>query len=263
ELPISVPENMPHLGTAKVWLHISQVITTFMTICMVAPIISTESRFYGGSQPGPNYTLFVAIISIAIPIILIYFPWMYDRKNKFKKLGKFCLKPRTNMIFTSFYSVLWGTAGIAITVHANNPDHCNFDGEMQENYGNDYTSAWTTQCNLAKAAAGFTWITCLLWVATLICTLIIFWNEKQLIQKNLRTHEMNKQAALGMANDVENGQYQTAHPGYYEEDDAHVNVRPQSLDQARPLNNVSPPPMHEASPFESPYDPPVQPAYYQ
>ncbi|KAF7723484.1 hypothetical protein EC973_001995 [Apophysomyces ossiformis] len=267
ELPVSVPDNMPHVGTAKAWLHVVQVVTTFLTICVVAPIIATENRFYGGSQPGPNWTLVVAIMSIVIPICLVYFPWAYDRQSKFKKLGKFFLKPRTNLIFTSFYSVLWATASISITVHSNNPVHCNFDSALQKKYGDSYMSAWATQCNLAKATAGFAWITCLMWVATLLCTLVIFWSEKQSVRNNLREHEMNKQMALNMQQEEEARQYQSAHKDYYREEESDLGGgRPQSFEQARPLQ-APVPPAHHASPFESPYDPPVgaeqpQQSYY-
>ncbi|KAG0179948.1 hypothetical protein DFQ29_001456 [Apophysomyces sp. BC1021] len=236
ELPVSVPDNMPHVGTAKAWIHVVQV---------------------HGSQPGPNWTLLVAITSIVIPICLVYFPWAYDRQSKFKKLGKFFLKPRTNVIFTSFYSVLWASAGISITVHANNPAHCNFDSALQKDYGDEYMSAWTTQCNLAKATAGFAWITCLMWVATLLCTLIIFWSEKQSVRNNMKEHEMNKQLALNMQQEEDARQYQSAHKSYYNEEESDLGGgRPQSFEQARPLH-APVPPVHHASPFESPYDPPV------
>lgn len=36
-----------------------------------------------------------------------------------------------------------------------------------------------SQCNLAKAAAGFAWLTCLLWLGTLLIALIRSYNEKQ------------------------------------------------------------------------------------
>ncbi|KAI9491922.1 hypothetical protein BDB00DRAFT_766313 [Zychaea mexicana] len=193
---------MPHLSTVKVWLHLSQIVLTLLTICTVAPVIATEIRFYGGSQAGPNWTLVVAVFTIWIPLLLVYFPWAYDRKNKFKRIGKFCLKPRTNLIFTGFCSLMWAAAGIAMAVHANNPEHCNVDSELADSDG-DYASAWSAQCNCAKAAAGFSWITCFIWIATLICSVIIFWNEKQLIQKNLRDHERNKQEAASAQQDEE------------------------------------------------------------
>jgi hypothetical protein len=70
---------------------------------------------------------------------------MYERQNKFKRLGKFCLKNRTNFIFTGFNSFLWASAAIASTVHGNATSSCAFNGDLQETYGDDYTSAWTTQ----------------------------------------------------------------------------------------------------------------------
>lgn len=84
-------------------------------------------------------------MSLAVPIALIVFPTIYDRQGKFRRLGKFCLKPRTNLIFCGFYTVLWITCGIAITVHANNPDNCNLFDDKQDDFGDDYRNAWPTQ----------------------------------------------------------------------------------------------------------------------
>lgn len=129
------------------------------------------------------------------------------------------MKPRTNLIFTAFNSVIWATAAIAMTVHANDASNCNLDSGLEES-DDSYASAWTQQvyylwhigvffiisldfliindnnqkCNCAKAAAAFTWITCFSWLVTLVCSVIFFWHEKQLVQKNLKEHEMNKQA---------------------------------------------------------------------
>ncbi|KAI9254471.1 hypothetical protein BDA99DRAFT_518497 [Phascolomyces articulosus] len=202
DLPVTVPDNMPNLNSIKVWLHIFQFFCGFIALWTVVPVISAENRFYGGSQAGPNWTLVVSLLTIWIPPLLIYFPWMYHRKNKFRRVGKFALKPRTNMIFTAFCSMMWGSAAIAMTVHANNPDNCNIDTERAADDG-EYESAWSIQCNAAKAAAGFSWITCILCLGTLFCSGIILWNEKQLIQRNLREHERSKQEASSLAQQEE------------------------------------------------------------
>lgn len=70
---------------------------------------------------------------------------MYEKHNKFKRFGKFCLKNRTNIIFCSFHSFLWATAGIAITVHSNDASNCAFNPDFIETYGDDYNSSWGTQ----------------------------------------------------------------------------------------------------------------------
>ncbi|CDS03024.1 hypothetical protein LRAMOSA00426 [Lichtheimia ramosa] len=271
EVPFSMPKGpscIPSVNTIKVIFHGLQILATVLTICVVAPVIATEVRFYGASQGGPNYTLAVGLMSLAVPTALIVFPTIYDRQGKFRRLGKFCLKPRTNLIFCGFYTVLWITCGIAITVHANNPDNCNLFDDKQEDFGDDYRNAWPTQCNCAKVAAGFAWATCILWFCSLVCTLIIFWREKHLIQKNLRQHEMNKQAVLQMQQQQESddemygdtgrhGGYRAS--GYYEDVEGEDlgGMRPQSFEQARPLQDPIPPPAatHQ-SPFDSPYDPP-------
>lgn len=116
----------------------------------------------GASQPGPNYTLFVGLASIVIPVCMVLFPWLYESKGKFRHFGKFFLKPRTSLIFTGFYTGFWCTAGIAMTVHANNPDHCNLDSDLQKSYGDDYTSSWSSQVRKKEGIQvknGYTYLT--------------------------------------------------------------------------------------------------------
>ncbi|CDS11180.1 hypothetical protein LRAMOSA03443 [Lichtheimia ramosa] len=264
ELPVSVPAGLPQSNTIKSILHILQVLCTFITVCVIASVISTEMKFYGSSQSGPNWTLFVALSSLAVPIGLVVFPWIYDKQGKFRRLGKFCIKSRTNIIFTSFYTVFWATAGIAMSVHSGDPNNCTLFGDMREAYGDEYTNAWPTQCTNAKVAAGFSWTTCFLWLGSLLCTLIIFWKEKQTIQQNIKEHEANKQAVLQMQQRDMNQEDMYDEPvvpgrkgdyaatGYYEEDD----MRPQSFEQSRPLHQSPPPPAahHNPSPYGSPFD---------
>lgn len=101
--------------------------------------------YQGAGRPAPNYTLFVAITSLPVPFLLVYFPWMYEKYNKFKRLGKFCMKNRTNIIFCSFNTMMWATASIAITVHSNNASNCAYNSDLTEEYGNDYSASWGTQ----------------------------------------------------------------------------------------------------------------------
>ncbi|KAI8059052.1 uncharacterized protein B0P05DRAFT_558894 [Gilbertella persicaria] len=197
DVPIDLSEQTTDkLDLSKKILHLITGATTILTICVDAPLIATEARYLGAGRPGPNYTLFVALFTIATPFLLVYFPYMYEHHNKFKKFGKFCMKNRTNLIFCGFNSFLWATAGIAITVHSNDDSNCAYDADLTEAYGSAYTSAWATQCNLAKVSAAFTWITCILWFITLAITGINFWKEKTLIQEKLNEHRINKQQKL-------------------------------------------------------------------
>ncbi|ORZ16926.1 hypothetical protein BCR42DRAFT_413520 [Absidia repens] len=183
----------------KTWLHILQVISTLLSASMVAPVIAVQLRFKGSSAPGPNYVLFVIVFTFLIPIFLALFPWLYETKNQMKRCGKFFLKPRTNLIFSGFYSLLWMTAGIAITTYGFNPDTCMLDSTQK---ANDYASAWTAQCNCAKAAVAFVWLTCLLWIITLCMAVIIFWKQKQLVQKNLQHMANAKQETVEMDTEI-------------------------------------------------------------
>ncbi|KAI8371928.1 hypothetical protein EDC96DRAFT_500924 [Choanephora cucurbitarum] len=197
DVPIDLSEQTTDkLDLAKKIIHLVTGATTILTICVVAPLISTEARYLGAGLPGPNYTLFVALFTLVTPFLLVYFPYMYEHHNKFKRFGKFCMKSRTNMIFCGFNTFLWATAGIAITVHSNNASNCAYNSDLTEAYGADYTSAWSTQCNLAKVSAAFAWITCILWLVTLGITSINLWKEKTLIQERLNEHRINKQQKL-------------------------------------------------------------------
>ncbi|KAF1800928.1 hypothetical protein V8B55DRAFT_1531510 [Mucor lusitanicus] len=197
DVPVDLSEQTTDkLELAKKIIHLVTGACGILTIAVVAPLIATEARYLGAGVAGPNYTLFVALVSLPVPFLLVYFPWMYEKYNKFKRLGKFCLKNRTNLIFCGFNTFLWATAGIAITVHSNNASNCALNPDLTETYGDDYTSAWSTQCNLAKVTAGFAWITCILWLVTLAITGVSFWKEKSLIQQRLNEHRLNKQSKL-------------------------------------------------------------------
>lgn len=146
DVPVDLSEQATDkLELAKKIIHLITGACNVLTVCVVAPLIATEARYLGAGVAGPNYTLFVALVSLPMPFLLVYFPWMYEKHNKFKRLGKFCLKNRTNLIFCSFHTFLWATAGIAITVHSNNASNCALDADLTETYGDDYTSAWSTQ----------------------------------------------------------------------------------------------------------------------
>ncbi|KAG1048314.1 hypothetical protein G6F46_000517 [Rhizopus delemar] len=245
EVPVDLSEKTTSIiDTAKKILHLVTLLTTVLTICIVVPMLVTEVRYLDGGKPAPNYTLFVAIISLPIPFFLVYFPWMYEHHNKFRRPGKFCLKNRTNLIFCGFNSFLWATAGIATAVYANDASACTVDPDIQEAYGDSYVSAWGTQCNLAKVAAAFAWITCIIWLSTLLCTLISFWREKQDIQNRLKEHRMSKQSKLEQEGSVEQGY---ARPTYQEEEPTH------HQHESSPLNN----PVHYEQPHyqhSSPYE---------
>ncbi|KAI9485338.1 MAG: hypothetical protein EXX96DRAFT_544763 [Benjaminiella poitrasii] len=197
DIPVDLSEQATDkLELSKKIIHLITGATSILTICVVAPLIAIEARYLGAGVAGPNYTLFVALFTLATPFLLVYFPFMYERYNKFKRLGKFTMKNRTNLIFCGFDSFLWATAGIAITVHANNESNCTYDADLTEIYGSSYTSAWSTQCNLAKVTAAFTWITCILWLVTLALTGVNFWKEKSLIQQRLNEHRISKQQKM-------------------------------------------------------------------
>ncbi|GAA5803521.1 hypothetical protein EDC94DRAFT_615922 [Helicostylum pulchrum] len=197
DIPVDLSEKTTDkLDLVKKIIHLITFATNILTICVLAPLIAIEARYLGAGKPGPNYALFVAITSLPVPFLLAYFPWMYEKHNKFKRFGKFCLKNRSNIIFCGFNTFMWATAGIAVTVHSNDPSNCAFNPDYIEEFGDDYNSSWGTQCNLAKVTAGFAWITCILWLVTLSITGINFWKEKTLIQERLNEHRLNKQQKL-------------------------------------------------------------------
>lgn len=96
--------------------------------------------------------------------------------------------------------------------------------------------------------------------------MIIFWNEKQLIQQNIKENKQNRLSVLEEQQQQQGGGSPYKAPGYYgDEEDDIGGMRPQSFEQARPLHTVTPPPHHvpqqhyETSPFEDPsyYQPPA------
>ncbi|CAO3623416.1 unnamed protein product [Mucor hiemalis] len=180
-----------------------------------------------------------------MPFLLVYLPWMYEKHNKFKRLGKFCLKNRTNIIFCTFYTVFWATAGIAITVHSNDASNCAFNPDLIKEYGDAYNGAWGTQCNLGKVSAGFAWITCILWLITLGITGIAFWKEKTIIQQRLNEHRLNKQQKLEERHQDLEGQ------GYGRTNQYDDDASPFG-DQQYPAHETPHQPHHESSPFSDP-----------
>lgn len=101
------------------------------------------------------------------------------------------------------------------------------------------------KCNLAKVAAGFSWITCILWLVTLAITGIAFWKEKTLIQERLNEHRLNKQSKLEeRQQDVEYGG-RTQSAGFYEDHDASP-----FTDQHQEYHSSTP---HQSSPFADPH----------
>ncbi|KAI8099800.1 uncharacterized protein BX664DRAFT_322142 [Halteromyces radiatus] len=212
------------------WLHICQVITTLLVVAMISPVIALQIQYKGYSAPGPNYTLYVAIFTFLTPIFLVFFPWMYESKNKMKWCGKFFLKPRTNLIFTGFYSLLWLTAGIGITTYTLNADTCSLDSNQKDS---GYASAWTAQCNCARVSIALVWLTCLLWITTLILALIVFWKQKQLVQKNLQQIAQSKQETVELTTEIV--------------DQDINNNNTQVLNQQTPTNPMPPSDLHHSS----------------
>ncbi|KAI8985132.1 hypothetical protein BDB01DRAFT_789018 [Pilobolus umbonatus] len=227
EVPVAISEGATaRIALAKTIIHLITFGFNVLVLCIVAPLIATEARYLGAGKPGPNYACFVAIFSLPVSLLLVYFPWMYEKKNKFKRLGKFCLKNRTNLIFCGFNSFLWATAGIAITVHANIPSNCQLDAELLSSYGDAYASAWATQCNLAKTVAAFSWMICIFWVSTLLITFLSFWREKQEIQHRLQEHRANKESSR---TEINSDYYEAPREvindreDYYQEENLHHN----------------------------------------
>ncbi|CAO3689037.1 unnamed protein product [Rhizopus stolonifer] len=243
DVPVDMSEKTSYMiDTAKKILHLVTLVTNLLTICVVAPMIATEVRYLGAGKPGPGYALFVAIVSFPIPFLLVYFPWMYEHHNKFRRPGKFCMKNRTNLIFCGFNTFLWATAGIATAVYANDSSSCTVDSDLSETYGDTYVSSWGTQCNLAKVSAAFAWITCIVWLSTLFCTLVSFWREKQDIQDRLKEHRISKQSKLEEEAPVEG----YGRPAYQDEETVH------HQHESSPLNNAThyDQPQYQQSPFE-------------
>ncbi|CEP13125.1 hypothetical protein [Parasitella parasitica] len=177
-LEFDTPSSLPKLGIYKVGLHIIHIILAFATLCITVPIISAENTYKGSSQAAPNYTLVVALITLFISIPLVIFPWTLMTKKGFVSVRKFFLRPRTTVIFTCFMTLAWFVAMISMTAHSRNVSNCAVDNELKDD--ENYISAWSKQCNCAKASAAFSWFSFFVGVATVACSAILFWHEKKL-----------------------------------------------------------------------------------
>ncbi|ORX44107.1 hypothetical protein DM01DRAFT_1411418 [Hesseltinella vesiculosa] len=163
----------------KLWLHGLQVVVSLLTIILLIPVIIIQNQAQGWSAAAVNYVMFVAAFTSIIPVCLAFFPWLYESKNRLKRIGKFFMKPRTILIFSSFYAVLWMTAGIAMTVQALNPSSC----------AQDKGSAWISQCRLGYVTMGTAWLNCVLWLISLVVGLIVFFQQKRLTHKKLKKQQ--------------------------------------------------------------------------
>lgn len=177
-IDIDTPSDLLTLGVYKVGLHFIQLLFAFLTLCIAASVIAAERYFTGSSQAAPNYTLTVAILSLFLSIPLAVFPWSKYR-NHLTPVRNFFLRPRTTVIFTCFLTLGWFAAMISMTVHANTSSTCTLDAKLQKS-NSGYASAWMKQCNSAKAAAAFSWISFFLWLATAVASVILFWHEKKI-----------------------------------------------------------------------------------
>lgn len=178
ELDIDTPNSLPSLGVYKIGLHFIQTLFSFITMCIVASVISIERYYTGSSQAAPNYTLVVSLFSLLISIPLAIFPWSKYR-NHLVPVRNFFLRPRTTVIFTCFLTFGWFAAMISMTVHANSTKNCALDEKLQKSDGG-YASSWMKQCNSSKAAAAFSWLSFFLWLATAVASVILLWHEKKL-----------------------------------------------------------------------------------
>ncbi|KAI9282066.1 hypothetical protein BC943DRAFT_329105 [Umbelopsis sp. AD052] len=249
-LPINVPASMSSLPTIKFYLHIAQVALTLMTIILVAPVISIEAKYWGGSKAAPNWTLIVGILTLLVPVGMVYFPWAYDRQDKFKVLGKFFLKSRSALVLTVFNSFLWLTAALAMTVHSSDAVNCALDGNLEKADGS-YAASWANQCNCGKATAAFAWFTSFAWLGTVVISGLVMYSEKQQIQQNLKNHEMD--AAADRHDDPVDPSYRT----YDEEAD----YQPTHLGNTESMPLNSPPDMHQQQHYYDHSPPPRQQTY--
>lgn len=134
------------------------------------------------------------------------------------------------------------------------------------------------QCYAAKAGAAFAWLEWLLWLASFLIGLKMFWEEKQLKSTKIPIESQEKAAAVGRHVDTSHNEeaasYRRQESQPIEDDDpSYAEYRSTSFDQSRPLNQPqlqeqeqaygSPEPAHYGSPVppSSYYSPPPEHHY--
>ncbi|GAA5799274.1 hypothetical protein HPULCUR_004684 [Helicostylum pulchrum] len=186
-LDIDTPESIPDLGIYRLGLHVIQICFAFLTFCIIIPVISIQGHYHGSSLAAPNYTLAVTLVSISVSVALALFP-LVKYRTCLIPVRNFFLRPRTALIFTCFLTFGWFAAMISMTAHANNDENCTLNSRLQKN-DRSYAGSWMKQCNSAKAAAAFSWLSFFVWLATAVCNSILFWHEKKV------SHEESRVAA--------------------------------------------------------------------
>ncbi|KAI8068952.1 hypothetical protein BDF21DRAFT_496087 [Thamnidium elegans] len=187
-LDIDTPESIPDLGIYRLGLHSIQILFAFLTFCIIIPVISIQGHYHGSSLAAPNYTLVVTLVSIFVSAALALFPLVKYRTH-LVPVRNFFLRPRTALIFTCLLTFGWFAAMVSMTAHANNDENCTLDSRLQKS-DRGYAGSWMKQCNSAKAAAAFSWLSFFVWLATAVCNSILFWHEKKV------SHEESRVAAV-------------------------------------------------------------------
>lgn len=164
--PLTVPvrvdlPSMPWLPKADMYIKIAEFVFTFIVVFCMIPVLISETKYLGVGSAGPSWTTTVAILSLPFPALMAFFPYMYDRYDRFKAGAKIFGKPRTNAILTGFWSVMWFTVVITITVHTLKPDNCQWDesvtpGSLMYQYGDTYAHDWVTQVRIGVTMILFT-----------------------------------------------------------------------------------------------------------
>lgn len=114
--------------------------------------------------------------------------------------------------------------------------------------------------------SGFAWITCLLWLSTLLIVGISFWGERSIVQQRLNEHRISKQnkmEEMRKQQEDEESHYQASGRVYEEEGspfaDQYQQHSPYQQQQHSPYQQQqhSPYQQPEHSPYQSPFADPV------
>ncbi|RUP48219.1 hypothetical protein BC936DRAFT_144824 [Jimgerdemannia flammicorona] len=205
--PLTVPVHvnlpkLPWLSKVDFYLKIAEFFFTLIVIFCIIPVIVIESKYEGIGAAGPSWTLTVAVLSLTFPFMMAFFPYMYDKHDKFKTGAKVFGKARTNMILTVFWSLMWFTVVVTITVHTLKHENCYWNedakpGSLIYEFGSTYAHDWDSQCYAAKAGAGFAWLNWLAWLVTMLIGLKTYYEEKTLKAQAIPIESQEKASAIG------------------------------------------------------------------
>ncbi|KAI8877970.1 hypothetical protein K501DRAFT_337072 [Backusella circina FSU 941] len=175
ELDIDVPFYLPNIGIYKIALHLIQAFFSLLVASLIGSVISFENHHLESSQPNSKFTLVSAICSLLVALILAIAP--ISKFRMIKPFRNLFLRPRTDLVLNILFSLAWIIVSIVVTTQA------------LEQCTRELINESMTLCNCIKTSAAFSWLAVFTWIGTVIHSLILFCNQKQVNRNSVYEKE--------------------------------------------------------------------------